>query len=148
MSTSSTTASTFAVPATASTAQDTLALIGRVLIALMFVPAGFGKLTGFAGVVGYIGSVGLPLPQLGAVIAIVVELGVGLMFLVGYKTRIAAIVLAVFTVAASIFFHNYWGMPADKAFVNQLMFFKNIAVAGGLLAYAAFGAGRFSIDKR
>ena len=148
MSTSSTTASSFAVPATASTAQDTLALIGRVLIALLFVPAGFGKLTGFAGVVGYIGSVGLPLPQLGAVIAIVVELGVGLMFLVGYKTRIAAIVLAVFTVAASIFFHNYWALPADKAMVNQLMFFKNIAVAGGLLAFAAFGAGRFSIDKR
>ena len=148
MSTSSTTASSFAVPATASTAQDTLALIGRVLIALLFVPAGFGKLTGFAGVVGYIGSVGLPLPQLGAVIAIVVELGVGLMFLVGYKTRIAAIVLALFTVAASIFFHNYWALPADKAFVNQLMFFKNIAVAGGLLAFAAIGAGRFSIDKR
>jgi putative oxidoreductase len=143
-----TTASTFAAPATASAAQDTLALIGRVLIALLFVPAGFGKLTGFAGVVGYIGSAGLPMPQVGAVIAILVELGVGLMFLVGYKTRVAAIVLAVFTVAASIFFHNYWGMPADKAFVNQLMFFKNIAVAGGLLAYAAFGAGRFSIDKR
>jgi putative oxidoreductase len=148
MSSSTTTASTFAVPATASTVQDTLALIGRVLIALLFVPAGFGKLTGFAGVVGYIGSVGLPLPQLGAVVAIVVELGVGLMFLVGYKTRIAAIVLAVFTVAASIFFHNYWALPADKAMVNQLMFFKNIAVAGGLLAFAAVGAGRFSIDKR
>jgi putative oxidoreductase len=88
------------------------------------------------------------MPQVGAAIAIVVELGVGLMFLVGYKTRIAAIVLALFTVAASIFFHNYWALPADKAFVNQLMFFKNIAVAGGLLAYAAVGAGRFSIDKR
>jgi putative oxidoreductase len=148
MSSSTTTASTFAAPASASAAHDTLALIGRVLIALLFVPAGFGKLTGFAGVVGYIGSVGLPMPQLGAVVAILVELGVGLMFLVGYKTRIAAIVLAVFTVAASIFFHNYWGMPADKAFVNQLMFFKNIAVAGGLLAFAAIGAGRFSIDRR
>jgi putative oxidoreductase len=54
----------------------------------------------------------------------------------------------VFTVAASIFFHNYWALPADKAFVNQLMFFKNIAVAGGLLAFAAIGAGRFSIDRR
>jgi len=145
---STTTASTFGTPASTSTAQDTLALIGRVLIALLFVPAGFGKLTGFSGVVGYIGSAGLPLPQLGAVIAIAVELGVGVMFLLGYKTRIAAIVLAVFTVATSIFFHNYWAMPVDKAYVNQLMFFKNIAVAGGLLAIAALGAGRFSIDKR
>lgn len=145
---STTTASTYAAPATASASQDVLALVGRVLIALLFVPAGFGKLTGFAGTVGYIGSVGLPLPQVAAAIAVLVELGVGLAFLVGYKTRLAAIVLAVFTVAASVFFHNYWAMPADKAFVNQLMFFKNIAIAGGLLAFVGFGAGRFSIDRR
>ncbi|BEP68606.1 MULTISPECIES: DoxX family protein [unclassified Variovorax] len=129
-------------------AQDTLALIGRVLLAALFVPAGFGKLMGFAGTVGYISSVGAPLPQVAAVIAIVVELGLGLLLLVGFKTRVSAIVLAVFTVAAAVMFHNYWGMPADKAFVNQLMFFKNIAIAGGLLAFAAFGAGRFSIDKK
>ncbi|GAA4341304.1 DoxX family protein [Variovorax defluvii] len=145
---STTTASAYAAPANASASQDVLALVGRVLIALLFVPAGFGKLTGFAGTVGYIGSVGLPLPEVGAAIAIIVELGLGLALLVGYKTRIAAIALAVFTVAASVFFHNYWALPADKAFVNQLMFFKNIAVAGGLLAIAAFGAGRFSIDRR
>lgn len=143
-----TTASSYAAPATTGAAQDTLALIGRVLIALLFVPAGFGKISGFAGVVGYIGAVGLPLPQLGAIVAIVVELGLGLLLLVGYKTRIVSIVLAVFTVATAVFFHNYWGMPAEKAYVNQLMFFKNIAIAGGLLSIAAFGAGRFSIDKR
>jgi putative oxidoreductase len=143
-----TTANSYAAQASTSSAQDTLALIGRILVAALFVPAGFGKIGGFSGVVGYIGSVGLPLPELGAVIAIVVELGLGLLFLVGYKTRIVSIVLALFTVATAVFFHNYWGMPADKAYVNQLMFFKNIAVAGGLLAFAAFGAGRFSIDKR
>ena len=129
-------------------AQDTLALIGRVLLAALFVPAGFGKLMGFAGTVGYISSVGAPLPQVAAVIAIVVELGLGLLLLVGFKTHVSAIVLAIFTVAAAVMFHNYWAMPADKAFVNQLMFFKNIAIAGGLLAFAAFGAGRFSIDKK
>ena len=144
---STTTASGYA-PASASASQDTLALIGRVLIAALFIPAGFGKIGGFAGVVGYISAVGLPLPQLGAAIAIIVELGLGLLLLVGYKTRIVSIVLAVFTVATAVFFHNYWSMPADKAYVNQLMFFKNIAIAGGLLAIAAFGAGRFSIDKR
>jgi putative oxidoreductase len=129
-------------------AQDTLALVGRILIALLFVPAGFAKLTGFAGTVGYIASVGAPLPQVGAVIAILVELGVGLMLLVGYKTRLAAIVLAVFTLVATVMFHNYWSMPVDKAFVNQLMFFKNVAVVGGLLAIAAFGGGRFGIDRK
>ena len=145
---STTTANTFATSAPASVSQDTLALIGRVLIALLFVPAGFGKIGGFAGVVGYIGAVGLPLPQLGAVIAIAVELGLGLLLLVGYKTRIVSIILAVFTVATAVFFHNYWAMPADKAYINQLMFFKNIAIAGGLLAIAALGAGRFSIDRK
>jgi len=145
---STTTANTFATSAPASVSQDTLALIGRVLIALLFVPAGFGKIAGFAGVVGYIGAVGLPLPQLGAVIAIAVELGLGLLLLVGYKTRIVSIILAVFTVATAVFFHNYWAMPADKAYINQLMFFKNIAIAGGLLAIAALGAGRFSLDKK
>jgi putative oxidoreductase len=145
---SATTASTYAAPAGTGVSQDTLALIGRILIAALFVPAGFGKIGGFAGVVGYIGSVGLPLPQLGAAIAIVVELGLGLLLLVGYKTRIVSIVLAVFTVATAVIFHNYWSMPADKAYVNQLMFFKNIAIAGGLLAIAALGAGRFSIDKK
>lgn len=145
---SSTTASTYTGAASTTGTQDLLAVVGRALIALLFVPAGFGKLMGFAGTVGYIASAGLPLPQVGAVLAIIVELGFGLMFLVGFKTRISAIVLAVFTIAAAILFHNYWGMPADKAYVNQLMFFKNVAIAGGLLAFAAFGAGRFSIDKR
>lgn len=133
---------------TASGGQDALALIGRILLAALFVPAGFAKIGGFAGTAGYIGSVGLPLPQVGAVVAIVVELGLGLLLLAGFKTRIAAIVLALFTLAASFFFHNYWAMPADKATVQQLMFMKNIAITGGLLAFAAFGAGRFSIDRR
>ena len=128
-------------------AQDAVALLGRILLAALFVPAGFGKISGFEGTVGYIGSVGLPLPALGGVVAIVVELGLGLLLLVGFKTRLSAIVLAVFTVAAAVFFHNYWALPADKAFVNQLMFWKNIAIAGGLLAFAAFGPGRLSIDK-
>jgi putative oxidoreductase len=131
-----------------SSAQDGLALLGRILLAVLFVPAGIGKLTGFAGTVGYIGSVGLPLPQVGAALAIVVELGLGLFLLAGYKTRLAAAVLAVFTLAASFFFHNYWAMPADKAMMQQLMFMKNVAITGGLLAFVAFGAGRLSVDRR
>lgn len=129
-------------------AHDGLALLGRILLAVLFVPAGISKVTGFAGTVGYIGSVGLPLPQVGAALAIVVELGLGLALLAGYKTRLAAAVLAVFTLAASFLFHNYWAMPADKAMVQQLMFMKNVAITGGLLAFVAFGAGRLSIDRR
>ncbi len=128
--------------------QDLFALVGRILLAVLFVPAGFGKIAGFAGTAGYIASVGLPLPQLGAAIAIIVELGLGLLLLLGYRARLAALVLAVFTVVAGVFFHNYWAAPADQVMMQQINFFKNLAIAGGLLAFTAFGAGRFSLDAR
>jgi putative oxidoreductase len=133
---------------TTTSSRDVVALLARVLIAALFIPAGFGKLMNFAGTVGYITSAGLPLPQVAAVIAIVVELGLGLLFLFGFKTRWVALALALFTVAASFGFHHYWSMPADKVMVNQLMFFKNLAIAGGLLAFWAFGPGRLSVDER
>jgi uncharacterized membrane protein YphA (DoxX/SURF4 family) len=79
------------------TSQDWLALAGRVLIAYLFIPAGIGKLMGFGGTVGYIASKGLPLPELGALIAIVVEVAVALALLLGWRTRAAALVLALFT---------------------------------------------------
>ncbi|HEX7863367.1 MAG TPA: DoxX family protein [Variovorax sp.] len=133
---------------TPNSAQDTLALIGRILIAYLFIPAGIGKLLGFGGTVGYITSVGLPLPEVGAVIAIVVELGLGIALLLGFKTRWTAIAMAIFTVAAALFFHKYWSAPDAMKMMQQINFNKNIAIAGGLLALAAFGPGRFSIDKR
>ncbi len=129
-------------------AQDTLALIGRILIAYLFIPAGIGKLTGFGGTVGYISSAGLPLPEVAAAIAIVIELGLGIALLLGFKTRWIAIVMAIFPVAAALFFHKYWAVPDAMKMAQQINFNKNIAIAGGLLAFAAFGPGRFSIDKR
>lgn len=128
--------------------QNALNLLGRVLFAALFLPAGIGKLTGFSGTVGYIASVGLPAPALGAVLALVVEIGGSLALLAGFGTRIAALVLALFTLGASVFFHAYWSVPADQAFVTQLLFFKNIAVVGGLLVLAAQGAGGWSLDAR
>ncbi len=123
-------------------------LLGRVLMALLFVPAGISKLTGFSGTVGYIKSVGLPLPEVGAAIAVIVELGVGLALLVGYKARYAALVLALFTVAAAIGFHNFWAMEEAKVMINRIQFFKNLSIAGGLLFIAAYGAGPFALDNR
>ncbi len=128
--------------------QNSLTLAGRLLLALLFLPAGLMKIAGFAGTVGYIGSVGLPLPQLGAVIAIVVEVGGGLALLAGAGTRVAALALALFTLVATVVFHAYWAVPAEQVMVQQLMFFKNIAVVGGLLVLAAHGAGAFSVDGR
>ena len=115
-----------------------LVALGRALIALLFVPAGISKIFGFAGTVGYISSVGLPLPTLAAIGAIIVEVGAGLALLAGYRTQVVALILAAFTLVAAVVFHNFWAAPAEMAQMQQIMFFKNIAVVGGLLILAAF----------
>lgn len=119
-----------------------LALIARMSIAAIFLLSGLSKLTAPAGTIGYIASAGLPLPEVGYAIALLVEIVGGLLLVVGYRTRVVAAALALFTVAAAIFFHNALG---DQ---NQFIhFFKNLAIAGGLLQVVAFGAGRLSFDK-
>lgn len=128
--------------------KNPLALAGRLLLASLFLPAGIGKLTGFAGTIAYINSAGLPMPTLAAAAALIVEIGGGAALIAGAGTRIAALVLALFTLVASFVFHAYWAVPADQQYVTQLLFFKNIAVAGGLLTLAAWGAGAWSIDAR
>ncbi|BBN56150.1 LysR family transcriptional regulator [Pseudomonas chlororaphis subsp. aurantiaca] len=120
-----------------------ISLIGRVLLSAIFILSGFSKIAAPAAIVGYIQSVGLPFPQLALGIAIAVELGGGLLLIAGYRTRLVALGLAVFSVATALAFHNNLG---DQ---NQFIhFFKNIAMAGGLLQVVAFGAGRFSLDAR
>ena len=129
-------------------AADWLALIGRLLIAYMFVPSGWGKIAGFSGTVGYIAAKGVPLPEVCAAIAIAAELGLGLFLLVGYRARLAALLLAVFVAVITPIFHGYWALPEAQVMMQKLMFDKNLAIVGGLLAFAAFGAGRLSIDGR
>ncbi|KRC28782.1 DoxX family protein [Acidovorax sp. Root219] len=126
--------------------QNPFAFASRLLLAVLFLPAGVSKITGFAGTVGYISSVGLPIPVVAAAAAVAVEVLGGLALIFGFGTRLAAVVLAVFTVVASFFFHAYWSAPAEQQMMHQLMFYKNVAVSGGLLALAAFGAGAWSLD--
>ncbi len=125
-----------------------VALIARILLALMFVMAGVSKLAGLEGTAGYIASAGLPLPTVLAVGAGLLELVAGIALAVGFQARIAALALALFTIVATVLFHNFWAAPADQAFVQQLMFMKNLAVTGGLLFVFALGAGPASIDMR
>lgn len=133
---------------TTTSAQDTMALVGRALIALLFIPAGWAKIGGFAGTAGYIASKGIPLPEVAAAIAVAAELGLGLLLLVGFQTRWAALLLAVFIAVITPIFHNFWAMPEAQVMMQKQAFFKNLAIVGGLLGFAAFGAGRFSIDGR
>ncbi|MBK5204972.1 MAG: DoxX family protein [Polaromonas sp.] len=128
--------------------QNPLSLIGRVLLALLFIPAGFSKIGGFAGTVGYIGSKGVPFPELAAAAAIGVEVGLGLLLLVGFQTRWAALGIAFFTVVITFIFHNFWVAPVEQVMLQQQAFFKNIAVVGGLLTVMAWGAGAWSFDGR
>ncbi|MEP7057754.1 MAG: DoxX family protein [Caldimonas sp.] len=128
--------------------QNPLALMGRFLLAPMFVLAGFGKLTGFAGTVAYMQSKGIPATELLATLAALLELGGGLALLFGFYTRWAALALAGFTVIASLIFHDFWAVPEAQRMVQNLLFMKNISVAGGLLVLAAFGPGAWSIDSR
>jgi putative oxidoreductase len=121
----------------------TLAAAGRVLIAVLFLLSGLSKLAAPTMTQGYIASAGLPAPLLGYLIAIIVEAGGGLLLVVGYQTRIVALIMAAFTLAAALAFHH------DFADQNQMIhFLKNIAVVGGLLQVTAFGAGSLSLDAR
>lgn len=123
-------------------------VVARILLALMFVLGGIGKLGGLEGTAGYIASKGLPLPMVLAVATGVLELVAGVMLIIGWQARWAALALAAFTLLASVLFHNYWAMPAAQQMMQQLMFMKNLAVAGGLLLVFAFGAGSLSLDAR
>ena len=104
---------------------------------------GLSKLAAPAATIGYIQSVGLPLPQVGLAIALVVELLGGVALILGYRTRLVASVLAVFAIATALAFHSALG---DQ---NQFIhFFKNVAIAGGLLNVIALGGGAWSLDAR
>jgi putative oxidoreductase len=120
-----------------------LSLVGRVLIGLPFAMSGLGKLASYGATTAYIAHAGLPVPPLAYAIAVLVELGGGLLLVAGYQARSVALALAVFSLAAAVSFHNNF---ADQ---NQMIhFLKNVMMAGGLLQIAAFGAGALSLDHR
>jgi putative oxidoreductase len=125
-----------------------VAVVARVLLALMFILAGLSKFGALAGTAGYIASKGLPMPMVLAFLTATLETVGGLALVVGFQARIVGLVLALFTLLASVIFHNFWAMPADQQFVQQLMFMKNLSVAGGLLLVFAMGPGPLSLDAR
>ena len=122
-------------------------LAGRILLAAIFVWSGLGKIGGFAGAVGYIQSAGLPAAQLLAVLVIIVELGGGLLLVLGWKARWAAAALFVFVFLASIFFHAFWAAAPDQIYMQQIQFMKNLAIMGGMLYVVVYGPGPLSLEK-
>ncbi|MCR5867144.1 DoxX family protein [Aquincola sp. J276] len=135
--------STYSRNSSTSLQLSVLPLVARLLVAAIFLVSGFGKLMAPGGTIGYIASVGLPLPELAYAGALIAELGGGLLLVLGYRTRWVAAALAAFSVVSALLFHS---ALADQ---NQMFhFLKNLAMAGGLLQFVAFGGGGFSLDER
>ncbi|TPI14069.1 DoxX family protein [Mesorhizobium sp. B4-1-3] len=134
--------STSTAAGTTSNASATI-LVGRILLSIIFLLSGFGKLTAIAGTAGYFGALGLPVPTVTAVVVGLIELLGGIAILLGFQTRIAAWVLAVFTIATALVAHTGW---ADQ--MQMINFLKNLAITGGFILLATSGAGAYSVDAR
>lgn len=122
-------------------------LLGRLMLAYIFVMSGYGKIGGFAGNLKYMASKSVPMAEPLLVGAIIIELVGGLMLAVGWKARWAAWAIFLFIIPATLIFHAYWAVPPEQAFGQMLHFQKNLAIMGGMLYVALMGPGRLSLDK-
>ena len=127
---------------------DAAALIGRILLAVLFIKSGWGKIGGFEQTAAMMASKGVPLAEIALIVTILVELGAGALLVIGYKARWAALAIALWLIPVTLMFHAYWNVPADQVMNQTNHFYKNLAVFGGMLMIFALGPGRFSLDKR
>jgi putative oxidoreductase len=124
-------------------------LIARVLMAAIFIIFGVRKILAFAFYAGYFAKLGFPAPEAMVVLAILIEIGGGLAFAIGWQTRWTAWLLALYTVIATFMAHRYWDFGDAAQYANQMShFWKNITIVGGLMMVAVFGPGPISVDKR
>ena len=128
--------------------RDELLLIARVMLVVLFVLFGWSKLTGFSGTIAYMATENAPLPTVAAVVAVVMELLVGLAIAVGFYTRPLAYLLTLYTLATAFIGHRYWTMPDAERMANMINFYKNLSIAGGLLLLCIAGSGKYSLDRR
>ena len=123
-------------------------LVGRVLLALIFLLAGINKIPGFEGTSQYMAAKGVPMVPVLLALAIIIEIGGAALIIAGYRTRLAALALIGFTIIITPIFHNFWAMQGLEAANNQIHLLKNLAVIGGLFMLAGHGPGRISLDDR
>ncbi len=127
--------------------RDPLILLSRILLSLLFIIFGWPKLLGFGGTEAYFASLGLPFPFVATVIAVVMELFVGLAIVFGFLTRPLAVLLALYTLATGLVGHAFWNMTGQAAVDAEINFYKNVAIMGGLFLLYVTGAGRYSLDR-
>ena len=123
-------------------------VVGRILLALIFLMSGVGKIADWSGTAGYMEFKGMPLVPLFLVGAIVLEVAGSLSVILGFKARLGALALIVFTIPTTLIFHAFWAVGAEQQQIEMIMFMKNLGLTGGLLMVMAFGAGPLSIDAR
>jgi putative oxidoreductase len=130
------------------TRRDLTLLVSRCLLAVLFLVAGYAKLTGFDGATHYFDSLGMPLPASAAALAVVVEIVLGLALVAGAFTRPVALLLAAYTLVTALIGHHFWTMTGAAEAGNLIHFNKNLGIVGGLLLLHLVGAGRYSVDMR
>lgn len=123
------------------TQSNMMMLLGRVLLALLFITSGFAKFMAAAATKAYFAKIGVPAPGAAYIVAVAIELGGGILFLLGVRTRTVAAVLATFTVATALLAHTHFADMQQKT-----QFLKNLAIAGGFLGFAVLGGGTYSVD--
>ena len=128
--------------------RDEVLLLARLLIVVLFMIFGWNKLMNFAGTTAYFAHDGLPVPEVATAIAIIMELFVGIAILLGFMTRPLAVLLAVYTLATALVGHQFWTLTGPEYTANEINFFKNVSIIGGLLVLYVAGPGRYSIDAR
>ncbi|MGZ5032885.1 MAG: DoxX family protein [Usitatibacter sp.] len=124
------------------------ALVGRILLAAIFIISGFLKIGGFAGTAGYMASKGLPMPQVLLVLTIALELGGGILIAIGFKARWVALLFFLWLIPTTLIFHPFWGIDAAQVQNQMNNFLKNVSIMGGMLLLFAYGPGAYSVDKR
>jgi putative oxidoreductase len=128
--------------------RDEAIFVARILLVVLFLVFGWGKLTDYAGTVGYMTRTGAPVPSVAAAVAIVVEVPVALAVALGVWTRPLALLLALYTLGTGLIGHPFWAMEGAARYGNAINFYKNISIIGGFLLLYVTGAGRYSVDAR
>ena len=135
-------------PWSAERGADATVLVARILLVLLFVVFGWGKLTNYSAAVGSMVNVGVPLPSITALVVIVVEFFIALALAFGAWTRPLALLLALYTLATALIGHHFWTMDGAVRSANAINFYKNISIVGGFLLLYVTGGGNFSVDAR
>jgi len=132
--------------------QDTInklgPLVGRSLLAAIFLVTGFGFISNFAGLAGFMASKDLPMPEVLLALSIVIKLAGAAMIILGWQARLGALLLFLWMIPVTFIFHNFWAVPAEQVQMQMNMFMKNVSMMGGMLLVMAFGSGPLSLGRK